>query len=171
MVEAARPAPLRAAVLASLLLIAAPASAAPPPEPEPTIGEKLAHRIATYVPNRILDLFDIVRLRVRFGSGTASSFRLTRPVSATVGRYSTFYLGLYGPRGEKMVPSPVGFESYDWDDAPRAARDSPEPYYGLGEVGIGFQIPGPGLDVGVEPFEALDFLAGFLLIDLVGDDH
>ena len=158
-------------LLVSILVAAPPALGAPPPEPEPSIGEKLAHGVATYVPNRILDLLDIVRLRVRFGSGTASSFRLTRPVSATAGRYSTLYLGLYGPRGEKMVPSPVGFESYDWDDAPRAERYSPEPYYGLGEVGAGFQIPGPGLDVGVEPFEALDFLAGFLLLDLVGDDH
>ncbi len=158
--------------MVSILVAAPPArGAAPPePEPEPSIGEKLAHKIATYVPNRILDLLDIVRLRVRFGSGTASSFRLTRPVSATAGRYSTFYMGLHGPRGEKMVPSPVGFESYDWDEAPRE-RYSPEPYYGLGEVGVGFQIPGPGFDVGVEPFEALDFLAGFLLLDLVGDDH
>ncbi len=155
----------------SILVAAPPAFGAAPPEPEPSVGEKLAHSLATYIPNRILDLFDVVRLRVRFGSGAASSFRLTRPISATAGRYSTFYLGLYGPRGKKMVPSPIGFEELDWEDAPRGEQNAPAPYYGVAEVGLGFQLPGPGLDVGVEPFEALDFLAGFLLLDLAGDDH
>ncbi len=45
-----------ALLLMSILVAAPPAFGAAPPEPEPSVGEKLAHGLATYIPNRILDL-------------------------------------------------------------------------------------------------------------------
>jgi hypothetical protein len=157
-------------VLFLICSLALPAHAVGPPEPGPTLTERFAHKLATYVPNRILDLLDIVRLRVRFGPGAAASFRLTRPASVVTGSYSTLYMGLYGPRGEKIFPSPIGFENLEWDSDPRGVRSAGPPYYGPLEIGAGLQLPGPGLDVGVEPLEAIDFLAGLIFLDLRGDD-
>lgn len=139
----------------------------------PTPAERFARKMATFVPSRIVDFLDIVRFRVRVGSGFASSFRLTRPISATTGHYSSFYMGLHGPRaddGAEHLPLPFGFEEYDWDRDPYGERIAVPPYYGVGEVGFGVQLGGPGLDIGIDPWEAVDFATGFLLFDLRDDD-
>ena len=47
---------------------------------------------------------------------------------------------------------------------------SEEPYYGLLELGFGFQLGFVGLDIGVEPWEVLDFATGLLFIDVARDD-
>jgi hypothetical protein len=44
------------------------------------------------------------------------------------------------------------------------------PQYGPLETGLGFQAGIVGLDIGVEPYDALDLLAGIILLDPKGDD-
>ena len=43
-------------------------------------------------------------------------------------------------------------------------------YYGPLEVGAEVQPLIVGINIGIEPFELLDFAAGFLFIDLQDDD-
>ena len=65
--------------------------------------------IVCYIPNRIFDLVDIVRLRGRVGPGISVGVRATRPLSAFVGFHSSAFVGLPGPRGKAKLPLPVGF--------------------------------------------------------------
>ena len=44
------------------------------------------------------------------------------------------------------------------------------PNYGMAEIGVGVQAGSPGLDVGLDPLEALDLLLGFVFVDLQDDD-
>jgi hypothetical protein len=156
-----------------LLVLALSACAFPAgaeePAAEPALNQRAGHAIAAWIPNRILDVFDIVRLRVRLGPGGALGMRFTRPLSGSVGAYSAFYLGLPGPRGEPTVLSPIGLEHLGKIDPP-SLHASREPYYGVGEIGLGAQLGFVGFDVGVDPAEALDFALGVVFVDLLKDD-
>jgi hypothetical protein len=153
-----------------LLLLALGAAPARADEPAPERSERIGRAIALYVPNRILDALDLLRAHVRFGPGVASRVSLTGLASATAGEYDSIYMGLHGPRGRPKFPSPIGFERYDWDSPPRAVPESDEPYYGPGEIGVGFQLGFFGLDVGVDLFEFADLALGIFLQDPVRDD-
>jgi len=132
------------------------------------------HPILMYIPNRIFDLLDIVRLRVRLGPGLSVGARATSIATVFVGGHSTAYVGLPGPRGKPEIPWIFGLEdSYGPLIAP--AKETEEeaerhPYYGPMEIGAEVQAGIIGVSVGVEPLEALDFLAGIFFIDLKGDD-
>ncbi len=52
--------------------------------------------IVCYIPNRVFDLMDIVRLRVRVGPGISVGVRATRPLSAFAGFHSTAFIGTAG---------------------------------------------------------------------------
>ena len=132
------------------------------------------HPILMYIPNRIFDALDIVRARVRIGPGLSVGARVGSIATIFVGGHSTAYVGLPGPRGKPEISLPFGLE----DSAGQAlapARESEEeiekhPYYGPTEIGAEAQAAIVGVSVGVEPLEALDFLAGIFFIDLKGDD-
>lgn len=131
------------------------------------------HKVAFYIPNRLLDIFDIVRCRVRIGPGVAADVRATKVASAFVGTYATVYAGLPGPRNRPMPKLPIGFESRSGIQASVAdvtADGGVGPDYGPTEIGAGAQILLVGADVGVEPLEILDLLAGFFFLDLRNDD-
>ena len=69
---------VRRSLLAGLVLTAvaafSPASMAQEAEPAPqekTEAKGLGHRLLFYLPNRVLDLLNVVRARVRIGPGLA----------------------------------------------------------------------------------------------------
>jgi hypothetical protein len=131
------------------------------------------HKLLFYLPNRILDMFDFARLRLRVGPGFAVGARVTKPISFFMGGYSSVYAGLPGPRLEPTVKLPVGLENYagigvSVADATTGGDFGPN--YSSTEIGAGFQLLILGIDVGVDPYEVLDLAAGFLFIDLRGDD-
>jgi hypothetical protein len=131
------------------------------------------HKIVMYIPNRILDVFDIVRLRVRVGPGAAVDARATEVASAFVGSYASVYVGLPGPRNRPLPKLPFGFESRSGIQASvidATATGGIGPDYGPAEIGVGVQALIVGVDVGIEPLEILDLLAGFFFIDLRNDD-
>ena len=128
------------------------------------------HPILMYIPNRIFDLLDIFRLRVRVGPGISAGVRATKPVSAFVGFHSTLFVGLHGPRGKAEIPFPVGIESRGGAQASLANLAPGNTYYGPLEVGVEAQPLIVGINIGIEPFEILDFVAGFFFIDLQDDD-
>lgn len=128
--------------------------------------------MVAYLPNRLFDLCDVVRLHVRVGTGWAASARVTRYLPLFVGDYGALWVGLAGPRGRARVPWPVGTESQSGIEAGPAAAGSRahSPVYGVGEVGAGGMLYIVGGDVGVDVYELADFLAGFALVDFAHDD-
>lgn len=141
---------------------------------EPEVEEKdrsLLVGILLYLPNRIFDVFDIARLRVRVGPGLSLGARVTRPVSLALGTHGALFVGLHGPRGEASIPWPVGIESFA--GAEISVVDNGRVgnvYYGLGEIGAGTQLLILGLEAGVDPWEVLDFIVGLVTVDVAKDD-
>ncbi len=126
--------------------------------------------IVCYIPNRVFDLVDIVRFRVRVGPGISAGVRATRPLSAFLGMHSSVFIGLPGPRGKAKFPLPVGFDLRSGAQASVADVSAGGPYYGPLEVGGELQLLLVGLNVGVGVWEIVDFVTGFVGFDLQGDD-
>jgi len=133
----------------------------------------MLHKVVMYIPNRLLDILDVVRLRVRVGPGTAADVRVTNLAAAFIGSYETVYAGLPGPRNGPVPKLPVGLESRSGVQVSIAdvtAEDDLGPDYGPAEIGLGVQVLIVGADAGVEPLELLDLVTGIFLIDLRADD-
>jgi hypothetical protein len=126
--------------------------------------------IVCYIPNRVFDLMDIVRFRVRLGPGISAGVRATRPLSAFLGMHSSVFIGLPGPRGKAKLPLPVGFDLRSGAQVSLADVSAGGPYYGPLEVGFEIQPLLVGVNVGVGIWEIVDFITGFVFIDLQDDD-
>lgn len=136
---------------------------------ESTLGRK----VLMYLPNRFLDLLDIVRLRGRVGPGFAANARVTIYAANFVGGYHGFYFGLPGPRQAPKLPALAGREELNGliimgIDA--TDKTLYPPGYTDSEVTLGAHAALIGLDVGLDPIELGDFLAGLIGRDVMGDD-
>ncbi|HTE06325.1 MAG TPA: hypothetical protein VK824_09030 [Planctomycetota bacterium] len=136
-------------------------------------GDGVLHGVLLYIPDRIFDLLDIVRLRLRVGPGFAADIRATDAADAYLGFYSSIFIGIPGPRGAAFANWPIGYENRSGAelsvvDLGSGGRDGP--HYGRVEFGLGLHVALFGLDLGVDPWEAVDFVAGLVTVDLVGDD-
>ncbi len=161
-----------AATIILLVLLLASASALAEEATQSESSEKsFGHRLLFYVPNRIFDVFDLVRARLRVGPGLAIDARATKYGDLFAGSYGTLFVGLHGPRTKPRIPWPVGLESRAGIKATSLANVATKgPAYGFGEVGTGFQAAIVGIDVGVDAVEILDLVLGLFFIDLTGDD-
>jgi hypothetical protein len=149
----------------------APRAGAEEPAPRRSVGA-VAWTVLSYLPNRVFDLCDVVRLRARFGEGFAAGARVTRYAPVFVGTYEALWVGLPGPRGRPALPLPLGWEGKSGLDAGPIgiSSSSQAPHYGVGEVGAGVQIYMIGAEAGIDLYEIADFLAGFALVDFARDD-
>jgi hypothetical protein len=128
-----------------------------------------------YVPNRVFDALDLVRLRARIGPGNALTLRAGEHLELFRGDYRTVFAGLPGPRRSRFPRLPVGMESrftrdpgaLDPLDTPRAWGD---PGHGRGECAAGFQFGFLGLELGVDLLQILDFGVGLIGLDPSDDD-
>lgn len=159
-------------LLGAIITVPCVASAADE-QAEAAESHGVLHKVVMYVPNRILDVFDIVRLRVRVGPGIAADVRATEVVSAFAGSYTSVYVGLPGPRNRPLPKLPFGLESRSGlqaslVDATTTGGIGPD--YGPAEIGAGAQLLFAGFDVGVDPLEMIDLVAGFFFINLTNDD-
>lgn len=141
--------------------------------PEEHPRHSIAHQVLLYLPNRLLDVLDIVRVRVRVGPGVAASVRATKYVQAYLGAYGSVYGGLPGPRMRPMPRSPLGLEDsaglkVSVFDATVDGGFGPD--YSPTEVGAGVQLAILGFDVGIDPWEIVDFVGGILTFDVREDD-
>jgi hypothetical protein len=131
-------------------------------------------RLLLYLPNRLFDLLDIVRLRVRAGPGFAIGVRASEAVDAEVGVYTSAFAGIPGPRARRRINLPVGLENYAGAEiaavSGRSDRGLTGPNYGTLEFGAGFQAGLLGIDVGFDAGELADFATGFFLVELIEDD-
>jgi hypothetical protein len=159
------------AIAVTFVILAAPAARAQEqqtPAPQGTSStpadepEREKHPVLMYIPNRIFDILDIVRLRVRVGPGLAVGARATEAVDVNLGAYTSIFVGVPGPRGRPRINLPIGVETSD--------EKATMPHYGGLEVGAGFQAVILGLDLGIDPGEILDLATGLLFIDIMGDD-
>ena len=144
-----------------------------PRDIEPRSRPTLAKRILWYAPNRVLDLLDIFRLRLRIGPGLAANFRITDFGAFYVGSYQSVYVGLPGPRHPHVLRPPVGLESLRGivmagvdatDDTPHG------PEYGAAEIDVGLHLLLVGGEAGVDAVEIGDFLGGWIGMDPMEDD-
>ncbi len=146
----------------------------PAAEAETREPRSLGRRLLFYIPNRIADVLDIVRARVRVGPGLAVSARATRPASIFFGGYTSAYIGLPGPRGKPRFPPILGAENYSGIQVSVVGHTTEgkySPNYAAAEVGAGAQLLIVGVDAGVAPGEILDLLAGLILLDPRRDDY
>ena len=130
----------------------------------------LFEKIIFYVPNRVFDLFDIFRFRIRVGPGLSAGVRATKPASVLFGRHRTVYCGLPGSRGSSTLPLPVGFESASGPQISAADMGGSNTHYGMFEVGLECQVFIIGFNIGIDFFEIADFAAGLFTMDPADDD-
>jgi hypothetical protein len=158
-------------LLASTAL-ADPSAAPLEPPAKPRSAVSIAWTALAYVPNRVFDLCDVVRLRARVGEGFAAGARVTKWGNVFVGSYDALWVGAPGPRGRASLPFPVGWESDSGVDVGPIgmSSNSQAPNYGVGEIGAGVQVYLLGAEAGVDVYELADFFAGFALVDFARDD-
>ena len=152
----------------------APADATKAAEPAKKEPHGVGHRLLFWIPNRIFDVLDLVRLRVRVGPGISVGVRATEIADVTIGAHATIWAGLHGPRSQPEIPWPLGVETLATVEVSVLEAGSDDgrfgPQYGPLEIGFGTQLAIIGFDLGVEPYDALDLLAGIFLLDPKGDD-
>ncbi|MFI5317541.1 MAG: hypothetical protein ACHQ6T_17705 [Myxococcota bacterium] len=144
----------------------------PPPAKRTSVSAAhVAWMVLMYLPNRVFDLTDIVRVQVRAGPGWAFGVRATRALPLFIGGYDGTWLGMPGPRGRASVPLPFGTASQSgFSLGPANSGGSQAPYYGAGEFGAGAHLYMLGFDFGFDVYELADFFAGFACVDIAHDD-
>lgn len=126
-----------------------------------------------YIPNRVLDVLDIFRLRVRVGPGFAAGVRATEVAQVYVGTYASVFAGLPGPRLRQTPKLPFGLESHNGAsvsvvDATAGGGIGPD--YSPSEFGGGVHLGIIGFEFGVDPVELADFVTGLVTVDIREDD-
>jgi hypothetical protein len=151
---------------------AAPEEAAPAKtasaEPAPKEGHGFVHGVLMYVPNRVIDVFDLVRFGVNVGPGIGVDLAATDALQAqafshlSVGaglqalRHSPVFAG--GEAGLGVGPlGGAGQQGVTWYRSPTDLR-------------VGAYAAVVGAHVAVDPVEIVDFVLGFLTIDIRDDD-
>lgn len=136
-----------------------------PPKP-PSMGVKALQAICWYLPNRFMDLIDIPRAYITIGDGMGMSFRLTKYVLyASWFEDDAFCIG-WTKRKPLFFGEQVQ-ERYFSFLAAREGKMDRDPT----DVGLAVHLAIGGLNVAISGGELLDALAGWVGIDLMGDDH
>ena len=144
-----------------------------PPESESETEHGVGHALLWYIPNRISDVLDIVRARLRLGPGLEIGVRATELLDLDLGGYSTIFVGIPGPRRERKFNWPFGVDNMAGVEISvigDTTREGEAPHYGVLEVGLGAQILIIGFDLGVDVWEAVDFVTGIVFVDPMQDD-
>lgn len=128
--------------------------------------------VLLYLPNRIFDILDIVRVRARVGPGISAHVQVTEPLSANVGTYATIFAGIPGPRREPRINWPIGAEVYSGAGISFFDIETEKfgPDYSPTEIVVDAQLLVAGFAIGIDPIEILDFAVGIIGFDLTGDD-
>lgn len=159
----------------------------------PPSDRSIAARILLYLPDRILDLLDIVSFEMRYGLGGGVEAHLTRGAQlglegayslslgwfdhrALGGRYQVFTSAALGPYASRYLliggASTAGLElvaarSSGLDTAYLPLYQEFRDYWAVGGSVMAIAY---GAAVDVHPIEFADFLAGFVVVDFLRDD-
>jgi hypothetical protein len=131
------------------------------------------HKIVMYVPNRIFDVLDIARARVKVGPGFGAGVQLTKYGQVYLGSQVAVYAGLPGPRQHPTLPIPIGIETRSGValsvvDA-TISTDVAGPMYSSSEIGLNLHLAFIGVDVTLDPVEVLDAITGLVMVDIRDD--
>lgn len=150
--------------------IGPPPAYAPPPPPQQVCPApcpqpcSLFDVVLYYVPNRVLDFVDIFRVNVGIGCGFGVNVRATELAEIGFGQYETTRFGMKGrvmPVYEENI-NEAGVAILGYVNG-CLQRDPTE-------VGADLHLGIIGAQAAVSLAEAADFITGFVLIDLQGDD-
>lgn len=146
---------------------APPKSAAAEDSADDDEGHGILMTLLLYLPNRVIDLFDVVRFGVDVGPGIGVHLQATDALQAKAITSLSAGVGL-----QSLRHSPIHVGS--------RAGLGVGPVEGSAELGDWYQSPADfrveayallvGAHVAVEPVEILDAILGFLFIDLEDDD-
>ena len=118
-----------------------------------------------YLPNRVIDFFDIFRVDVGIGGAAGGVLRATR-YGQVGGRYISPLSARVGIRGRTV---PFFLEKHSEAGFGSNFQQTPNRHVTPYEVGVGVDAIVGGY-VGISFDELLDFFAGFALFDLKQDD-
>jgi hypothetical protein len=127
------------------------------------IGDQLLY----WLPNRLLDFWDILRVDAGVGPSYGGAVRVTRFLQAGSRNFvpGSLRVGAMGRRLPIMLETSdeEGFAPFDY--FPSAQRD-----VCTYEVGVGLEFLVAGAYLGVCPEEIFDFIGGIFLLDFEHDD-
>ncbi|MFO0984668.1 MAG: hypothetical protein U1E76_23580 [Planctomycetota bacterium] len=126
------------------------------------------HVILFYLPNRVLDLFDIARAGVDVGPGVGIDLRATELATAGLMARTSAGVGLQTLR---HLPIKAAAESYtELGPAFVGAQLGPSWYHDTWDVRAELHVLLVGAHACINLFEILDLLAGLITLDPRGDD-
>ncbi len=123
--------------------------------------------VLLYLPNRVMDLFDVGKAGVDVGLGLGIELKATEYVQAMA--LTTVAIGV-GFQGLRHVPFRVGPEAAFGVGPLGGAAEVGGWYRSPSEFRVGGHLFLVGAHASVDPLEILDFALGFLLIDIQDDD-
>ena len=126
--------------------------------------------IVLYIPNRIFDVLDIVRLRLRLGPGLSAGASATELADVFVGAHTSVYAGLRGTRGKPEIPWPFGIENRAGAEVSVVEATKSNVHNDPLGFGAEAQLCIIGINFALEVYDILDLLTGFVLIDIAKDD-
>jgi len=159
----------------------------------PPVDRGIGTRILLYLPDRILDLLDIVSFEIRLGLGGGAELHLTRDAQlglegayslslgwfdnrALGGRYLVFTTAEIGPYASRYLLIGGG-STAGLQVVMDQSNGVDTPYLPLYQefrdywaVGASTMVIGYGAAIDVHPVEIWDFIAGFVLVDILRDD-
>ena len=157
------------------------------------VSRPLPQKALLYLPDRVLDLIDIVTFDVHVGSGLYANLHVTRACQLGLGMRAATGLGVHGHRsiglqgqGEgSAVAGPAGTLAYAggsvgtsgirgtadaFTGLHRPACEVYQSYLDYWALGAAAMLGAVGAEVDVHPVQIWDFLAGFGMVDLLKDD-
>jgi hypothetical protein len=144
------------------------APAAEPKETEKKESHGLVYAILMYIPNRVIDVFDVARVGVNVGPGIGVQVKATAPLQVTAMTRASLGVGLQSLRHS---PAYAGSEAAANVSVVGADADAGLTWF---QSPSDFRVELHPLIVGahaaVDPVEILDFALGFVFIDIRNDD-
>jgi len=152
-----------------------------------------AARVLLYLPDRLLDLADLVSLDLHLGFGLYANVHATRAVQAGlgtrgvtgVGWHERRSLGLREQQESSLVLVAIGAEAtsgaltgtsgiLSWSETVAGLHGPRDPLYqevrDYWAVGAGLTLIFIGMDLDFHPVQVADFVAGIATVDFLGDD-
>jgi len=129
----------------------------------------VGHAILMYLPNRFLDLFDMVRAGVNVGPGIGAQVKFT---DAGQAEYMTRISAGAGFQSFRHLPAYAGAETVVALGPADAGGTAGSGWYqSRTDLRVEVHPAIAGAHVAVDPIEIADFIFGFFLLDMRSDDY
>ena len=136
-------------------------------QPEEEEGRGVLTHVLMYLPNRVIDLFDVAKAGVDVGPGVGIELKATEYVQLMA--LSTFAVGV-GFQGLRHLPIRIGPEAAMGVGPLGGAAEVGGWYRSPTEFRVGAHVLLVGAHASVDPVEIVDFVLGFILVDIKDDD-